>query len=148
MCAAKGTLPGQNNRNIRFAYAPKFLEPNSGDKPIGNCGGYSPEGCGDEGYASSDIFYMEACVYSMMCSNRDQFWKLDAEEDFQCEMSWEVRALHATATLLLHSSLSRRARCETAAAAAQPFRVARSLTMRGPHCASWQGYQQLRDYLL
>ena len=89
VCAAKGTLPGQNSRNIRFAYAPKDLEPYSGDKPIGNCGGYTPAGCGDEGYASSDIYYMEACVYSMMCKNRDEFWNLNAGDDFVCEMDWE-----------------------------------------------------------
>ena len=88
MCAAKGTLPGQGGRKIRFAYAPKDLEPN-GDTPIGNCDGYRPAGCGDEGYASSDIYYMETCVYSMMCSNRAELWSLEAEQDFECEMEWE-----------------------------------------------------------
>ena len=89
MCGAKGTLPGQGSRTIRFAHAPKYLEPNSGDVPIGNCEGYAPEGCGDDGYASSDIFFMEACVYSMMCSNREQLWNLEADEDFVCDMEWE-----------------------------------------------------------
>ena len=64
--------------------------PESGDKPIGNCGGYSPAGCGRRGYASSDIFYMEACVYSMMCSNRDELWALQPEQqDFECDMDWD-----------------------------------------------------------
>jgi len=89
VCAAKGTLPGQGSRKIRFAYAPKLLEPESGPKPIGNCDGYMPAGCGNRGYASSDIYYMEACVYSMMCKNRDEFWRLDAEQDFVCDMNWE-----------------------------------------------------------
>ena len=90
MCAAKGTLPGQGRgRRIRFAYAPKDLEPETGEAPIGNCGGYSPAGCGDNGYASSDIFYLESCVYSMMCRNRDEFWALEAEQDFVCDMEWE-----------------------------------------------------------
>ena len=89
LTAAKGALPGQGSRFIRFAYAPKYLEPHSGDKPIGWCGGYTPAGCGDEGYASSDIFYMEACVYSMMCKNRDQLWSVEAEEVFMCDMDWE-----------------------------------------------------------
>ena len=89
VCAAKGTLPGQGNNKIRFAYAPKWLEPDSGSTPIGNCGGYSPAGCGNQGYASSDIYYMEACVYSMMCKNRDEFWQLEAEQDFKCDMDWE-----------------------------------------------------------
>ena len=65
------------------------MEPESGDKPIGHCGGYSPAGCFNQGYASSDIFYMEACVYSMMCRNRDEFWRLEAEQDFRCDMQWE-----------------------------------------------------------
>ena len=89
MCAAKGTLPGQNSRTIRFAYAPKWLEPDSGEHPIGACGGYAPAGCGNRGYASSDIFHMEACVFSMMCSNRDELWQLEAEQDFVCDMQWE-----------------------------------------------------------
>ena len=91
VCAAKGTLPGQNSRKIRFAYAPKKLEPYTGVKPIGNCGGYAPLGCGQwsGGYASSDIYYMEACVYTMMCANRDEFWNLEAHEDFVCDMQWE-----------------------------------------------------------
>ena len=46
-------------------------------------------GCGSNGYASSDVFFLEVCVYSMMCSNRDQLWRLDVEEDWECEMDWE-----------------------------------------------------------
>lgn len=89
VCAAKGTLPGQGGRTMRFAYAPKNLEPESGSKPIGTCEGYMPAGCGNRGYASSDIYYMEACTYSMICENRDEFWKLDADEDFVCKLSWQ-----------------------------------------------------------
>ena len=67
LCAAKGTLPGQaggwaegadgrirEGANIRFAYAPRKLDPVGGAKPLGNCGGYMPAGCGTRGYASSD----------------------------------------------------------------------------------------------
>ena len=89
VCGAKGTLPGQGGRKIRFAYAPKLLEPFSGQQPIGSCQGYAPSGCGTRGYASSDIFYMESCVYSLMCANRDEFWSLNAGEDFVCDMNWE-----------------------------------------------------------
>ena len=35
------------------------------------------------------VVYMEACVYSMMCRNRDEFWRLEAEQDFRCDMQWE-----------------------------------------------------------
>ena len=58
ICAAKGALPGQLSSTIRFAYAPKNLEPEGGLKPIGSCDGYTPAGCGDQGYASSDIYYV------------------------------------------------------------------------------------------
>ena len=32
---------------------------------------------------------MEACIYSMMCKNRDELWSLDADQDFECELDWE-----------------------------------------------------------
>ena len=89
VCAAKGTLPGQDSRIIRFAYAPNRLEPTTGHQPIGSCTGYHPAGCGRIGYASSDIFYLEACIYSIMCSNHEALFRLRPGEDWQCEMDWE-----------------------------------------------------------
>lgn len=86
ICAAKGLLPGQGGKQIRFAYAPKWLEPAGGPHPFGSCNSYAPAGCGEGegGYGSSDIFFLESCVYSMACLNRDEFWALDAEQDFEC----------------------------------------------------------------
>ena len=75
-------------RTIRFAKAPSTLEPYAGPHPIGSCSGYAPEGC-RQGYASSDIFFMESCLYSMMCSNRDELFSLKAGEDFECELDEE-----------------------------------------------------------
>lgn len=102
ICAAKGTLPGQGgawkkgfeNRIregsfIRFAYAPKRLTPLSGDRPLGNCAGYAPAGCGKQGYASSDIFYMEACIFDAVCANRDSLWELEEGEDWACQLEFE-----------------------------------------------------------
>lgn len=102
ICAAKGMLPGQGaewipglegrvrqNATIRFAFAPKHLTPLDGDRPIGNCGGFAPMGCGKEGYASSDIFYMEACVFDAICANRDSLWELDEGQDWVCQLEWE-----------------------------------------------------------
>ena len=87
VCAARGWLPGQHTDAIRFAIAPNDLRPYDNSwKPIGWCGGYTPEGCHDRGYASSDIFYLESCVYSMMCSNREELWNLEADEDFHCQL--------------------------------------------------------------
>ena len=53
------------------------------------CGGFAPWGCGDQGYASSDIFYMEACVFDSICTNRDSLWELEAGEDWVCQLEWE-----------------------------------------------------------
>lgn len=57
-----GRLPGQGGKTIRFAIEPSSLQPDQGEKPIGSCTGYTPAGCGNEGYASSDIYYMEVRV--------------------------------------------------------------------------------------
>jgi hypothetical protein len=90
VCGAKGTLPGQGGHpgNIRFAHAPGALEPSEGARPIGSCTGYHPAGCGEVGYASSDIFYLEVCVYSLMCRNRHELFELQVGETWQCEMEW------------------------------------------------------------
>lgn len=91
VCAAKGTLPGQARRaldrgDIVFAVAPGTLHPYGGAHPIGSCTGYHPAGCGDVGYASSDIFFLESCVYSTMCSNRDELFELQPGATWQCEI--------------------------------------------------------------
>ena len=52
VCAALGYLNGQLSRDIRFAFRPGDLRPEN----IGDCVGYHPAGCGDDGYASADIF--------------------------------------------------------------------------------------------
>ena len=53
---------------------------------LGSCSGYAPLGC-EDGYASSDIFFLETCFYSMMCSNHDELFELGVGEDFNCELS-------------------------------------------------------------
>ena len=37
-------------------------------------------------YASSDIFFLEACFYSMMCSNRDQLFWVEPGADWECNL--------------------------------------------------------------
>ena len=87
MCAAAGKLPGQGGPTIRFAHAPGALEVNGGPHPLGSCNGYHPSGCGEHGYASSDIFYLEACVYAVVCSNGDEIFALKDGEDWHCRVS-------------------------------------------------------------
>ena len=92
-CAAMGLLPGQGTGRggdvLRFAKAPRNLEPFSGDRPIGACFGYHPDGCGDDGYSSSDIFFLEACYYNQICSNAHQLWTLSDGQDWICHFSEE-----------------------------------------------------------
>ena len=89
VCAAKGALPGQGGKpTIRFAYRPGALDAVKSEHPLGSCTGYHPKGCYENGYASSDIFYMESCVYSLMCKNRDALWHVEQGQDWQCDMDW------------------------------------------------------------
>ena len=87
VCAAMGRLNGQGGDSIRFAYAPKDLR---GDG-IGGCQGYAPRGCRrwDDGYASLDVFYMETCLFSQICRNRDSLWSVGAGQDWRCELDHE-----------------------------------------------------------
>ena len=122
-CAINGLLPGQGGPSVRggdtlrFAKAPRNLEPSSGDRPIGACFGYHPEGCGVTGCAavrlklargsrrlslrahprhvevvtapdaSSDIFYMEACFFNQVCSNAQDLWNLADGQDWRCQFN-------------------------------------------------------------
>ena len=91
ICGAKGTLPGQGTRvpgAIKFAKAPKDLDTERGPYPLGSCNSYHPRGCGNHGYASSDIFYMEVCLYDQMCNTRDSLWTVEAGEEWVCHMEW------------------------------------------------------------
>jgi len=82
VCAARGLLPGQFSRDIRFAFRPAELRP----EYIGACTGYHPEGCFDDGYASYDIFFLEACMYSTICSNSAELFQLQVGDTYHCEL--------------------------------------------------------------
>ena len=87
-CAATGRLPGQGEGRggnvLRFAKAPRNLQPHKGDRVIGGCYGYHPAGC-MLGYSSSDIFFLEACYYDQICSNSHQLWMLEDGQDWICQ---------------------------------------------------------------
>jgi hypothetical protein len=88
VCAAKGWLPGQGSNAIKFAYEPRDLNIDSGVHPLGACNSYAPAGCDDGfGYSSSDIFYLEVCIYSTICSNNVKLFELDVGETFRCELN-------------------------------------------------------------
>ena len=86
LCAAQGLLPGQGGTSMRFAFAPNNLEVRTGFKPLGSCTGYHPRGCGNQGYASSDIFYLEVCIFSTICSNGHELFDLEENQDWTCVM--------------------------------------------------------------
>mmetsp|Transcript_39965 Transcript_39965/g.97062 ORF Transcript_39965/g.97062 Transcript_39965/m.97062 type:complete len:464 (+) Transcript_39965:28-1419(+) len=86
-CAAKGELHGQRSKTIIFSFAPKKLRVDGGRYPLGSCNSYAPLGC-ESGYASGDIFYLEVCIYSRICGNRNSLWYLNAGEPWQCELKY------------------------------------------------------------
>ena len=91
-CAAKGLLPGQGNSGIRFAKAPKTLDPSgSTGKPLDECCGWVPNQVngGVYGYATDDIFYLEVCIFNQICRNRDELFTVGVGEPFHCDFSEE-----------------------------------------------------------
>ena len=42
--------------------------------------------CDARHYAVSDVFYVEACMISFICKNRERLWQLNVGEDFFCEL--------------------------------------------------------------
>ena len=92
VCAAKGLLPGQGSKTIVFAKAPRDLDPHpAGGRPVGMCGGWRGGGIGDcrDGYATDSVFFLEACLFNMLCSNHQELWLLEAGEEFMCDFSEE-----------------------------------------------------------
>ena len=88
MCAAMGRLPGQRTPTLIFAQAPSTLDA-EGWRPLGRCGGYSPQGCGRHAYSNDDIYFLEVCMYSKICENNEDLFRVPAEENFHCQVSTE-----------------------------------------------------------
>ena len=91
VCAAKGLVPGQGGKTIKFAKAPSELDIKYTPR-LGACTGWvpgtRPEG-GFYGYATDDIFYLESCIFSQICANGDDLFKLKAGDPFICDFSAE-----------------------------------------------------------
>ena len=88
-CAARGKVPGQRTPRIVFANAPGEVDMRGSDglPALGTCSGNAPHGCGSVGYANDDIFFLEACIYSKICANRDELYRLQAADMFTCRIS-------------------------------------------------------------
>ena len=65
---------------------------------LGGCNSYQPMGC-EIGYASSDIFYQEVCVYDAICANRESLWKLKPKQLWRCDLEYEGLRRFAQALL-------------------------------------------------
>ena len=85
-CAAQGKLPGQGGKAIKFAKAPHTLDLVRNNR-LGVCSGWVPDSRpqgGIYGYATDDIFYLETCMYSQMCSNGRDLFTLAEGQSFYC----------------------------------------------------------------
>lgn len=103
LCAAKGMLRGQWGRIIRFARTPSSVWLD-GYPTFGVCSGWTDKRCTKtEGFANDDIFFLEVCLYSHLCDNRAELFKIGRAEDFVCELS--APRFADLKTLLLAGSL-------------------------------------------
>ena len=86
VCAAKGLLRRQGGKAIRFARAPKTLDLASSRRPFGKCSGWTDRSCDSRtGYANDDIYYLEACLFSMICGNRAHLFTISEGDAFFCD---------------------------------------------------------------
>jgi len=86
MCAVLGKLPWQADRELVFARAPNtvYLD---GYPPFGRCSGYTSSACSDTvGFANDDIFYLEVCLFSQVCSNAAEMFDLDVGDRWVCQL--------------------------------------------------------------
>jgi hypothetical protein len=80
VCAIQGHLPNQGEGKIRFATTPRLNIENYIFAEVG-C---SNEDCA-HGYSVDDIFFVEVSLISYLCKNRDEVFKLEVGDDFDCD---------------------------------------------------------------
>jgi len=91
VCGARGLLAGQGGKKIIFARSPRSLAVDgSTGKPAGQCKGWVPKHPphGGYGYATDDIFYLEVCMYAMMCKNGHDLFHVEQGGAFECDLDW------------------------------------------------------------
>lgn len=94
-----GRLPGQEGteRQIRFATPPGALEVEPwriGSTSAGRAtecaqGESSLDGRRSQGYNLKDVFRLEACIFSQICTNGDAIFQRRVGEPFVCQLSLE-----------------------------------------------------------
>ena len=119
MCAAQGKLPGQNSHGIHFAVPPQTLSMAPSEGVFGTCSGFSDAPCQMPwvGFANDDIYYLEVCLFSQVCSNREKLFELTPMDSFVCGLDSEgFRELQELLLAGAASSLPPPTSCATAAA--------------------------------
>ena len=54
---------------------------------FGTCSGFTDMPCGGgRGYANDDIFYLEVCLFAVVCANGQQLFQVDAAQNFECQI--------------------------------------------------------------
>lgn len=92
VCAARGLLHGQNSRKIRFALDLERVELSDDDRnpSFGVCSGWTDVGCDmATRFANDDIFFLEVCIFSHICSNNEHLFEMNTGEDFECDLSFD-----------------------------------------------------------
>jgi len=93
VCAAKGLLSSkQRARKIRFAFQPSdlWLSGHGESLEFGVCGGVREDTCDSDetpGFGNDDVFFLEVCLFSQVCSNGAELFRLNDYEDFVCDFS-------------------------------------------------------------
>jgi hypothetical protein len=88
MCAVLGRLNHQGARVIKFAVAPNTLSLDPAHGVFGTCRGFTDAPCKMPwiGFANDDIYYLEVCLFSQVCANRDELFALAKGQDFVCRV--------------------------------------------------------------
>jgi hypothetical protein len=108
MCAAMGKLPGQNTLGIRFAVPPSFLSMDLSKGVFGTCNGYTDAPCQMPyvGFANDDIYYLEVCLFSQVCGNRDRLFGSGIEEYGVFDCGPDPKGFHELQEWLLEGEVT------------------------------------------
>ena len=82
ICAATSSLPGQQSSGLVFAHPPRELNLAAAQR----CAGFAPLGC-QSGYGTNQIFYLEVCIMTKLCRNKENVFELRVGEEFHCDFS-------------------------------------------------------------
>lgn len=85
VCAARGRLPGQRRREMRFATAPGALDFAQYDDPsLGDSWWMEPH---DSHFAVSDVYFAEVGILSAICTNAARLFATARGDTFECDFS-------------------------------------------------------------